>query len=396
LTALWHPKAEAWVRGRKNLLDTIALNFNEAPNSIIWFHCASLGEFEQGRPLMEEIKRKTPSQKIVLTFFSPSGYEIRKNYTGADYIYYLPLDTAKNARRLVQLFQPKLVIFVKYEFWYHHLKTLYKQKIPIYLIAGHFRENQVFFKWYGKWYKQLLHFFDHLFVQNEASKQLLQQYGITTVSIAGDPRIDRVFDIIEQVSTFPKIAHFKAQQPLLIAGSTHLNDIKILLPFIKQNKTWKIVLVPHEVNLNHIQQIQTLLANPALLYTSDSSPSELANARILVVNTIGMLSSLYQYAAIAYIGGGFDTGIHNILEPAIFKLPILIGPKFQKFEEAKALTKQGSTIIIHNSQDFLSSMELLVSVDQQQEYGQLNRAYLEKHKGGTAILYTFFKQLLEE
>jgi len=359
-------------------METIKTTFKEPPNRVIWFHCASLGEFEQGRPLMELIKRKNPSQKIVLTFFSPSGYEIRKNYKGADYIYYLPLDTAKNAQQLIQYLQPKFVIFVKYEFWYHHLKTLYEQKIPTYLIAGHFRENQLFFKGYGKWYKQILHFFDHLFVQNEASKTLLQQQGIKAVSIAGDPRIDRVFDIIKQNKVFPKIAHFKAQQPLLIAGSTHLNDIKILLPFLKQNKTWKIVLVPHEVDPAHIRQIQTLLAHSVLLYTTKSSPSELATARILIVNTIGML----------------NTGIHNILEPAIFKLPILIGPKFQKFEEAKALTQQGSTFIIQNSQDFLSSMELLSSSTIRQKKGQLNLTYLEKHKGGTSILYAYLKKML--
>lgn len=377
-------------------METVARTFKEAPNSVIWFHCASLGEFEQGRPLMELIKRENPSQKIVLTFFSPSGYEIRRNYHGADYIYYLPLDTAKNAQQFVQLLQPKLVIFVKYEFWYHYLKTLHQQNIPTYLIAGHFRANQVFFKWYGKWYKQLLPFFDHLFVQNEASKQLLVQHGITAVSVAGDPRIDRVFDILEQVKAFPKIEQFKTQQPLLIAGSTHLNDIKTLLPFIQQNQDWKILLVPHEVDVKHLQQIQDLLPTPALLYTSTTTASELAIANILIVNTIGMLSSLYQYAEVAYIGGGFDTGIHNILEPAIFKLPIIIGPKLQKFEEAKALTKQGSTLIVKNSQDFLSAMQLLSTISQKQEYGRLNRAYLEKHKGGTLILYAYLKEMIGE
>jgi len=377
-------------------LETVALEFKETPNSVIWVHCASLGEFEQGRPLMELIKKNNPSQKIVLTFFSPSGYEIRKNYTGADYIYYLPLDTANNAQQFIQCLQPKFAIFVKYEFWYHHLKTLHEQKIPTYLIAGHFRENQVFFKWYGKWYRQILYFFDHLFVQNEASKQLLLQQGMKAVSIAGDPRIDRVFDIIERVKDFPKIAHFKAQQPLFIAGSTHLKDIKILLPFIKKNKTWKILLVPHEIDPQHIQQIQTLLPKPSLLYSSDAALTELANAPILLVNTMGMLNSLYQYAEVAYVGGGFDTGIHNILEPAIFKLPILIGPKFKKFEEAKTLTQQGGTFIIQNSQDISSSMELLTTSTKQEEYGLLNRAYLEQNKGGTVLLYASLKEKIAE
>jgi len=331
-----------------------------------------------------------------LTFFSPSGYEIRKNYKGVDYIYYLPLDTANNAQRFIELLQPKLVIFVKYEFWYHHLKTLHHQNIPTYLIAGHFRANQVFFKWYGKWYKEMLSFFRHLFVQNETSKQLLLQQGITRVSIAGDPRIDRVFDIVERVKTFPKIEHFKAQQPLLLAGSTHLKDIKILLPFIQQHQTWKILLVPHEIDGKHLEQIQTVLPKAALLYSSEATDKELATATILIVNTIGMLSSLYQYAEIAYIGGGFDTGIHNILEPAIFNLPIIIGPKFQKFEEANALSKQKSTLIVKNSHDFLNSMELLSSASQRQKLGQLNKAYLEKHKGGTLLLYAHLKEKIGE
>lgn len=360
---------------------------------MIWFHCASLGEYEQGRPLMERIKEEQHDQKIVLTFFSPSGYEARSQFKGADYVYYLPLDTPKNATQIVQLLQPKYVVFVKYEFWYHHLSELAAQNIPTYLIAGLFRSDQLFFKWYGLWYLKVLKSFTHLFVQEESSKLLLKKFDITNVSIAGDPRIDRVIDIAKTVDNFPIIEKFKEQDLLFIIGSAHRKDLQLLMPFIKKNKTWKIVVVPHEVDQQSIQHIQRVLPK-AQLYTEVTLDSEKHNStNILIVNAIGLLSQLYRYADVAYIGGGFDTGIHNILEPAIFGIPILIGPKYQKFEEAKALISLGGVVMVDNQEQFFQVEQRLIKEEYRRSVGAINKNYLLEHQGGTV---TIFNKLSEK
>lgn len=360
---------------------------------MVWFHCASLGEYEQGRPLMERIKQEQPEQKIVLTFFSPSGYKTRTHFKGADYVYYLPLDTSKNAAQFIQLIQPKYVVFVKYEFWYHYLSTLASQNIPTYLIAGLFRSNQFFFKWYGRWYLKVLKNFSHLFVQEESSKVLLEGYSITNVSIAGDPRIDRVIDIAQTVKHFPLIDQFKQQDLLFLIGSSHQKDLALLLPFIQKNTIWKILIVPHEVDQKSIQHIQSLLPK-AQLYTEASFGSKKINSsNILIVNTIGLLSQLYRYANVAYIGGGFDTGIHNILEPAIFGIPILIGPKYHKFEEAKALIGLGGVSMFANQEKFLQLEKQLIHKDHRQFMGSINKNYLLANRGGTV---TVFNKLSEK
>ena len=353
---------------------------------------------------MERIKAAQPEQKIVLTFFSPSAYETRAQFKGADYVYYLPLDTPSNAAQFIALIQPKYVVFVKYEFWYHHLFTLASQNIPTYLIAGLFRSNQFFFKWYGRWYLKVLKGFSHLFVQEEASKVLLAAHGITNVSIAGDPRIDRVFDIAQTAKSFPIIEQFKQQDLLFIIGSAHQKDIALLLPFIQQHTTWKILVVPHEVDQQSIKYIQDLLPN-AQLYTdieakkcrtplevSDTLVSNFSTDRqksnnILIVNTIGLLSQLYKYADVAYIGGGFDTGIHNILEPAVFGIPILIGPKYKKFEEAKALIGLGGVVMVNNQEQFFHIEKQLVQAEYRQAMGVINKNYLLAHQGGTVTIF---------
>ena len=407
--------------GRKNLFSHIQHTFKEAPGQVIWVHCASLGEYEQGRPIMERIKVVQADQKIVLTFFSPSGYESRTHFKGADYVYYLPLDTKKNALRFVQLLQPKYALFVKYEFWHHHLSTLSLHHIPTYLIAGHFRSDQFFFKWYGAWHRDVLLNFSHLFVQQNASKALLAKYGITDVSVAGDPRIDRVVDIAQTASRFPIIEQFKNEQPLFIIGSAHQKDLDLLLPFIQSNTIWKILIVPHEVDKKSIQKIQRSLPN-TYLYTdaqvdsknlnrysanktvanvSDTSKGgqhvseptttflgdDLKTANNLIVNTIGLLSQLYRYADVAYIGGGFDTGIHNILEPAIFSVPILIGPKYQKFEEANALVSLGGVVVVPNQERFFQIERQLTDRTYRQTMGAINKNYLLEHQGGTLTVF---------
>ena len=363
--------------------------FQEPPNTIIWFHCASLGEFEQGRPLMEAIKKRQPTKKIVLTFFSPSGYEIRKNYQGVDYVYYLPLDTPQNAQQFLQILQPALAIFVKYEFWYYHLKALHERQIPTYLIAGIFRPTQVFFKWYGRWYLNLLSYFTHLFVQEAASKDLLVAHGISKVSIAGDPRIDRVFSIASNLTPFPIIEQFKNHYPLFVAGSVHLKDVVTLRPFLQENTFWKILIVPHEVDPTSIEQLQQQLPENTVRYSDRQASTNWSDAPIMIVNTIGMLNQLYQYAQVVYIGGGFDKGIHNLLEPAVFNVPLLIGPKYEKFEEAKAMVRTGGTFVIRNQEAIIQTLEQLEKVSSRQRAGQLNKTFLDENRGGTELIYNF-------
>ncbi len=392
IAALWQPKAKAWINGRQNLFTHIQQTFKEAPGQVVWFHCASLGEYEQGRPLMERIKETQPDQKIVLTFFSPSGYETRSHFKGTDYVYYLPLDTRKNATQLVELLQPKYVLFVKYEFWYHHLSTLAAQNIPTYLIAGHFRSNQLFFKWYGVWYLKILQSFSHLFVQENSSKVLLAQFGITNVSVAGDPRIDRVINIAQTASNFSIIEQFKQQDLLFIIGSPHRKDLELVLPFLQNNTTWKVLIVPHEVDQKTIQQIQQLLPETQLYTEVIRDNKTLNNNNTLIINTIGILSQLYRYADLAYIGGGFDTGIHNILEPAIFGVPILIGPKYQKFEEAKALISLGGVAMVSNQAQFLYLEKQLVNIEYRQSMGSINKNYLLDHQGGTVTVFNKLKE----
>jgi len=387
IAALWQPKAKAWVAGRADWRTHLSNTYTEIPNSIIWFHCASLGEFEQGRPLMELIKQQQTGQKIVLTFFSPSGYEIRKNYQGADYVYYLPLDTSKNAKEFLEIIQPKLAVFVKYEFWFHFLHTLQKQSIPIYLIGGLFRPQQYFFTWFGKSHLAILQHFTHIFVQNNDSKELLQQHGVTNVSIAGDPRIDRVVQIANSVDSFPIIEQFKNNKPLLVLGSTHPKDITIWTDFFKTNTYWQVLIAPHEVHETAIKQLQQALPQPTLCYTAIKKDSIIPKTTILIVNTIGMLNQLYQYADVVYIGGGFGEGIHNTLEPAVFGVPIVIGPTYEKFEEANTMVKNKGIEVVQKSTDIQPIMTTLQDLSVRKELGKINQQYLVDHKGGTEKVY---------
>ena len=389
IASIWQPKAKAWISGRKNWRANLKSTFKEAPKSVIWFHCASLGEFEQGRPLMEQIKQEQPEQKIVLTFFSPSGYEVRKNYQGADYIWYLPLDTQQNAVDLVNLIQPRMAIFVKYEFWYHFLQTLQLQDITTYLIGGLFRQDQYFFKWYGKRYLSLLKGFSHIFVQNDSSKRLLEKHGVSAVAIAGDPRIDRVVHIAQTVRRFPMVESFKNKQPLLVLGSTHPKDITIWSNFITKNKDWKILIVPHEVEDSAIQQLENSLPVLTHRYTAlDKNTSHLPHP-ILIMDTIGMLNQLYQYAGVVYIGGGFDEGIHNTLEPAVFGVPILIGPKYEKFEEAKRMLQTKGMRRIQKEADVQPIMNELQTATLRKELGAKNKEFILTNRGGTKKIYDF-------
>ncbi len=302
-------KAKLWKKGRKKWQSRLL---------IVWFHCASLGEFEQGRPVIEAFREKYSDIKILLTFFSPSGYEIRKNYPKADYIFYLPLDTRRNAIKFIETVNPIATIFVKYEFWYHYLKQLKKRNIPTYIISAIFREDQVFFKPYGNWYRTFLSNFEHLFVQNEKSQELLASIGISNVTIAGDTRFDRVMTNAQAAKTIPLLEQFVLNSKVLVAGSTWQKDEEIIIEYLKKNPyNLKLIIAPHEINPQNIEKFRAKLSVKSMLYTNPDE-TDLADTQVLIIDTIGILSSVYRYGTIAYIGGGFGVGIHNTLEAAVY------------------------------------------------------------------------------
>lgn len=349
LAAPFNLKAGQILKGRQRV-------YAELPNKIkhdlpiIWVHCASLGEFEQGRPLIEAIKKQHPQYQIFLTFFSPSGYEIRKNYELANYIYYLPADTKSNAQKLIELVNPEFVFFVKYEFWFHYIQELKKQNIPLYLVSGIFRENQLFFKnapW-GKWYRKMLFGFEHFFVQDEQSVKLLARIGINNVTKAGDTRFDRVAEIARNGKDIPLVEKFRGNSQLVVAGSTWKPDEDLLIEYIHAHPEIKFVIAPHETKKGNIDRLISQLKTPVICYTEATNESVM-NKQVLLVDTIGLLSSVYKYADLAYIGGGFGVGIHNTLEAAIFGMPIVFGPNYLRFNEATTMVKLG---IAHPINDY--------------------------------------------
>lgn len=347
------------LEGRKQVWQKVAEADKDA--EYLWVHCASLGEFEQGRPIIEKYKLQNPNSKILLTFFSPSGYEIRKNYEGADLIIYLPFDSKKNAKRLLSELNITKAIFVKYEFWHHYLSALKKNNIPAYIVSAIFRENQTFFKWYGGWYRKMLSCFKSLFVQNEASKALLSTIGVDNVVVAGDTRFDRVADIVKQAKDLPEIAQFKDDKTVVVGGSTWPKDEELLIPFINKDKTnTKYIIAAHEVHESHIKSICEALEVSYVRYTQ-MQKDELASSKVLVIDTIGVLSSAYRYGEIAYIGGGFGVGIHNTLEAATYGLPVLFGPNYHKFQEAVELVSEGAAYPIQNINELSKQLSTFLS-----------------------------------
>lgn len=359
----FNAKAKLWLNGRKNWRQKVKSAIPKGTDTA-WIHCSSLGEFEQGRPLIESLKTRFPNLKIVLTFFSPSGYEVRKNYTGADYIFYLPIDTNRNAKDFIELINPRMVIFVKYEFWYHYLRSLKKKNIPTYVVSAIFRENQAFFKWYGAWYRQFLLNFEYLFVQNKHSQDLLNRIGIGNVLVTGDTRFDRVARVATEAKTIPFVEQFCNGEKVIVAGSTWPKDEELLIEYIKQNsQKAKLIIVPHEIDASHIQSILQSLTVETVLYSHNQKVNP-QNARVLIVDTIGLLSSIYRYGHIAYIGGGFGVGIHNTLEAATFGLPIIFGPNYHKFQEAKDLIALKAAFSINTFDELLDFLNLLLGDEQ--------------------------------
>lgn len=320
----------------------------------VWFHCASVGEFEQARPLIEELKSKFTDINVILTFYSPSGYNLRKNYQFADHILYLPLDTAKNAKTFIEKVQPKKIFFVKYEFWRNFLKQAQKANIPTYLVSGIFRPQQAFFKFYGGWFRSILKSFTHFFVQNQQSLDLLKSINIENATIVGDTRFDRVFQIAQSAKKFPLIESFIDGKPTFIAGSTWQPDEKIIFKYILENHTKpiKYIITPHELHPAHIQTLAQTPNVRCVLYSQLEKCQQIADYQVLIIDNIGMLSSIYRYARVAYIGGGFGKGIHNTLEAAVYNIPVIFGPNHKKFQEALDLLKAGAGFSIENYQQF--------------------------------------------
>lgn len=383
-SSLFNKKAKLWLDGRKDILKKIIESVNPG-EQIIWFHAASLGEFEQGRPLMEAIRNQFPEFKILLTFFSPSGYEIRKNYQGADYIFYLPLDSVKNASEFIESINPVKVFFVKYEFWYYYLKMLNKKKIPVYLISAIFRENQVFFKWYGSWYRKILAYFDHIFVQNDESLNLLSKYSLTHISKSGDTRFDRVAEISKQTKTIDIAEKFCDNKTVVICGSTWDKDEEILIRYINHsNDSIKFIIAPHEIQTTHIQRIVAGLKKQYILF-SEANHANITDKQVLIINNIGMLSSLYQYGHWAYIGGGFGVGIHNILEAAAFNLPVVFGPNYHKFKEAVDLIRLKGAFCIKDFAELAVVFNDLSSDKEKRQYsGNIAGKYVVKNQGAAS------------
>ncbi|WP_265857994.1 3-deoxy-D-manno-octulosonic acid transferase [Pedobacter sandarakinus] len=386
--SLFNPKAEQFINGRKNVYTQIVQRINPAEKHI-WFHFASLGEFEQGRPVLEQLKTQYPDKQIVITFFSPSGYEIRKNYPLAD-VFYLPMDSKRNARRFLDLINPEVAIFTKYEFWHFYFKTLKERQIPLYLISGIFRPQQTFFAWYGGFYRNLLTAVSHFFVQNEESEILLKSIGFNNVTRSGDTRFDRVYENAQHPKPLPIIAAFCKDAPVIIAGSTWLPDEKLLVSLAEQHPAWKLIIAPHEIDVLHIRGLEELFPK-AVKYSNLEKSSTGNQSQILIIDNIGILSSLYQYGKLAYIGGGFGTGIHNTLEAAAFGLPVIFGPKFDKFQEAKDLISVGAAKSIINEETLIDAFEMF---KRNEISSAAARAYVYKQKGATVQILAAIKKAI--
>ena len=380
--SLWHPKAKLWVSGRQHWEKKLRSKVGKIESSV-WFHFASLGEFEQGRPVLEALKKAEPKTNIIISFFSPSGYEIHKNYPLALAVCYLPLDTPNNAATFIEIIKPKYAVFTKYEYWFYFFRTLHQQHIPLYLISGIFRKNQAFFSWYGGFYRQMLGFISYFFVQNEESKTLLNSLGITQVAVSGDTRFDRVIENAKNKKELREIEAFCGSSKVMVAGSTWPTDEELLNTIIESYTDWKFIIAPHEISEANIQGLEKQLLGKTIRY-SKLEAHKSAPPQVLIVDNIGLLSSLYAYGTIAYIGGGFGNGIHNTLEAAAFSLPVIFGPNYQKFQEAKDLIELKAGFSISNQAELNDCFKLLLQSDTHKEAGKQAKAYVDEHTGATA------------
>ena len=397
--ALGGDKAGKWVNGRKNWAENLsdALSKFDRSENIIWFHCASLGEFEQGRPLIEAFRKKYRDWKIVLTFYSPSGFEVRKNYKGADVILYLPADTPKNARDFISIVNPKIAVFVKYEFWFNYLNRLKDKDVPVVVISSIFRENQHFFKAWGKWFRKQLKGISHFYVQDQASEKLLRNIGIEVVTVSGDTRFDRVAEIAGNTKKFRIVEAFAQSSNILLAGSTWPVDEDLIIEYIRSKpENLKFIIAPHETNESHIQKLEEKLQGLDSVRFSEVNPDELDSKQVLIIDGIGYLSHLYQYARLAYIGGAFGVGLHNILEAATFGIPVIFGPNYGKFNEAVELVDKGGAFSITSFETFENiTNTLLKDKARYNEAAKVCKTYIKQNTGASRIILSGLENLLE-
>lgn len=400
IAAVFTPKARQFIAGRKGLFSRLeAALEGRRDRRLIWVHCASLGEFEQGRPLIEQLRKSDPEYFILLTFFSPSGYEIRKNYDQADAVFYLPTDSPQHAARFVRLVSPSIAIFIKYEFWFYFLRELEKQQVPTISVSAIFRPSQLFFRWYGGLGRAALHRFTHFFVQNEASARLLQKIGIRKVSISGDTRLDRVAQLREQQPDFPRIEEFIGQHKVFILGSAWLSDVEVLAPALRwlvRDADWKILIAPHEIDEETLKSLSKALA-PLDVSRYTRYQTEAQAPEVLLIDTMGMLSMLYAYGDLSYVGGAFGKGLHNTMEAAAHGLPVLFGNrKYKKFQEAKDLLSCGAAYALPGDEN--EALELVRRLAKQPEerdlMGKAAEQYVLKNRGATRQVMNFITSLL--
>jgi 3-deoxy-D-manno-octulosonic-acid transferase len=394
ISSLFNDKARKWVHGRRGIFEKLEKEVSHE-QGLVWMHCASLGEFEQGRPLMESIRKQWPEKKILLTFFSPSGYEVKKEYDGADWVYYLPLDGAVNARKFLEITKPSLVIFVKYEFWYYYLKKIKYRNIPLILVSAHFLKEMSFFKWYGTLQRKMLSRFDHIFVQNDRSRALLKKIGLHGIAtVCGDTRFDRVIGISEEFTPIPKIDAFTKDSKVIVAGSTWPNDELIIQSALENLKeqNFKLILAPHEITEEHLDEIEERFPGAKRFSTFDES--DLPHTKVLVIDNIGMLSRLYKYSTVSYIGGGFSkSGIHNILEAAVYGKPVFFGPNFSKYREAVELIKLGGAGSVESGKELSQAIiKLLENAALYNETCEASLNYVWVNKGATRKIVEYLQE----
>lgn len=396
IASLFSVKARRWVRGRRGWRKRLS-SFSKGEDKVVWLHCASLGEFEQGRPLIEKIRSEQPGWKVVVTFFSPSGYEVRKDYKGADVVMYLPSDMPGNVRYFLGKVEPDLVLIVKYEFWYNYISALKKRNIPTYLVSGIFRPGQYFFRWYGRFARRMLSVFTCIFVQDEQSGHLLRSIGYNSYSVTGDTRFDRVSQIAAAARDLPLIEKFRGGERLFVAGSSWDEDEDIIIRFINGNPgAMRWVIAPHEIDEAHLRRIEGRVTAGTVRYSLYDGSS--TTGRVMIIDNIGLLSSAYRYASIAAVGGGFGRGIHNILEPACWGIPVLFGPNHDKFREACQLIERGGARSFNNYDTFAAIVEKYLSdTTAIQAAGEACSAYITENKGATDEVYNrIFRNALSD
>ena len=381
-----NPKAGKLTKGQKEIFPYLEKTLDKN-GGYIWIHASSLGEFEQGRPLIETIRRTYPERKILLTFFSPSGYEVRKNYNQVDAVCYLPFDLPGNVRRFLDLVKPQSAIFIKYEFWANYLTELKKRDIPTYIISAIFRPKQIFFRFYGGYFRKMLHCFTRLYVQDENSRKLLDSIGVRNVSVVGDTRFDRVVEISNSTDPNPLLERFVGEKFVWVGGSTWPKDEEIILDYFNRHPEQKLILAPHEIHEEHLQSIIARLKRPYLRYTQ-ATEANVADADCLIIDCFGLLSSLYRYGKLAYIGGGFGVGIHNIAEAAVYSIPVIFGPNYHRFKEAINLIDNGGAFPIHDAASFESTIENFISNREAlAQAGKSAGDYIKSHSGATAVIF---------